>query len=711
MRAIFDESLSAIERAEALVKEMTLAEKLGQLMDKAPAIERLGVEEFGWWNECLHGMARNGTATVFPQAIALAATFDVSLMHQVAEVISDEVRARYNAMRAMGACGIYKGLTVCAPNINIFRDPRWGRGQETYGEDPYLTAEMAVAYVKGMQGEDPEHHKLDCEIKHFAVHSGPEALRHEIDVQIDEKQLYETYLYAFEECIRRANVASIMAAYNRINHMPCAGSKFLLDDILRKRLGFDGYVVSDSGAIDDFHLHHCVTSSPVESAALAFNSGCDLNIGSSYRYLPEAVEKGLVKEADIDAALIRLFAARVRLGMFDQTGNLPYDSLQDDIINNESAQALARKAARECVVLLKNENALLPLRKSAKIAVIGPNADSREVLLGNYNGTPAQYSTLLEGIRNHCKDRNQVLYEEGCDLYKPLDRRCGWDIIPAAVRAAERSDFVILCLGLSPQIEGEAGDATKPDRDSLCLPGRQPELVRAIAETGKPIVLVLTGGSAISIPEEEKLAGAVVHCWYPGQDGGNALADVLFGDYSPSGRMPVTTVCSENDLPPFDSYDMEGRTYRFIRKEPLYPFGFGLGYIPFRFANLKVPEQISVGELVRVEVDVENCGERDGETVAQLYLIDEDSKMKTPIRQLAGFTRIFVASKQKVSVCFILKPGQFSVIDMEGKRQFEEGWFTVEVGSVQGDVVSERLSGEKVLRNRIYLNCNMKSAD
>lgn len=706
MNGIFDRTRSPRERAQALVAEMTLSEKIGQLMDKAPAIERLGIKAYSWWNECLHGMARNGTATVFPQSIALAATFDLPLMRRVAVAISDEVRGRYNDMRKQNATGLYKGITVCAPNINLFRDPRWGRGQETYGEDPYLTAEMGVQYILGLQGDDPAHRKLDCELKHFAVHSGPEALRHEMDVTIDDKQLFETYLYAFRECIRRADVSSVMGAYNRVNHMPCSGSPYLLKNILRDRLGFQGYVVSDSGAIDDFHLHHGVTASPVESAAMAFNSGCDLNIGSSYRHLGEAVARGLVREEDIDLSLVRLFAARVRLGMFDPEGASPYDALSGEAVDCRAFRALALEAARKCVVLLKNENGLLPLDPKARVAVIGPNADSRDVLLGNYNGMPARYTTLLEGIRRRCADPDKVLYEEGCDLYKPLDARCGADLIPSAVRAAAHSDVAVLCLGLAPRIEGEAGDAVKPDREMLGLPGRQAELFRAIAALGKPIVLVLSGGCAISIPDEDRLAGAVVHTWYPGQAGGEALAEVLFGDYNPAGRMPVTTVREVEDLPPFENYDMEGRTYRYIRREPLYPFGFGLSYTTFAYENLLFPDEIPVGAPLEITLDVRNTGIRDGDEVTQLYLIDEAASVKTPIRQLAGVQRVSLASGESRRVKFTLAPHQFAVTLPDGRRQIEAGWFTIEVGGTQGDAVSVRRSGTRPLTGRLLVTGN-----
>ena len=478
MNPLFNTELPVEERAKETIKQMTLEEKVSQLVYKSAAIERLGIPAYHWWNECLHGVARCGTATVFPQAIGLAAMFDADFLKRVAEAISDEIRGKYNAYQSIGDNSIYKGITEYAPNINIFRDPRWGRGQETYGEDPFLTAELGIAFNRGIQGEDEKYRKADANVKHYVVHSGPDELRHEIDVTIDEKQFRETYLYAFARCIREADVACVMGAYNRVNGAPCSGSSYLLKDILREELGFKGYVVSDSFAIDDFHLHHKITSSPVESAAMAFNNGCDQNGGTTFLHLSEAVRQGLVKEEDIDVSVQRLLEERIRLGMFDPAEDVPFYKISDDIVDCAEFRGLAREAAGKSAVLLKNKEDILPLENKYKtIAVIGPNADSKDVLLGNYSGTPSEYTTLLRGMQEEAKKRGiEVIYAEGCDLYKKEYKSlCETDLIPEAVIAARKSDIVVLCLGLSPVLEGEEGEegAVQCDRDDLGLPGRQ----------------------------------------------------------------------------------------------------------------------------------------------------------------------------------------------------------------------------------------------
>ncbi|MHB8066012.1 MAG: glycoside hydrolase family 3 protein, partial [Ruminiclostridium sp.] len=503
MNKFMNSSLPISERVQDVISCMTLEEKVSQLMYNSPSIPRLDIPAYHWWNECLHGLARCGVATVFPQPIGLGAIFDEQFVHKVACAISDEIRGKYNEYRKMGDAGIYKGITHYAPNINIFRDPRWGRGHETYGEDPYLTARMGVAFITGLQGDHPKYRKVDATAKHYVVHSGPEELRHEIDVHIDEKQFRETYLYAFHECVCEADVSCVMGAYNRLNGEPCSGSTYTLKDILRNEWGFTGYVVSDSFAIDDFHLHHKITDSPVESSALAFNSGCDQNGGTTFKFLTDAVRQGLVKEEDIDVSVGRLFAARLRLGMFDEEEKVPFNRISGNVVDCPQFRALAREAAQKSVVLLKNKNNLLPLcSEVGTIAVIGPNADSKEVLLGNYSGTPSEYSTILEGIRKKVKDKKRVIYAEGCDLYRdelyPL-----WegDLIPEAVLAAQKSDCVVLCLGLSARIEGEEGDtftnSIRCDRTEIGLPGRQSELLKAVAAVGKPVILVLCNGGPV----------------------------------------------------------------------------------------------------------------------------------------------------------------------------------------------------------------------
>ena len=561
------------ERAKQLVSQMTLAEKIAQMQFEAPAIERLGVPAYNWWNECLHGVARAGCATVFPQAIGMAASFDTDLMYDVATAISDEARAKYNEFKKFGDTLLDQGLTYWSPNINIFRDPRWGRGHETYGEDPYLTGEMGVAFIKGLQG-DGKHRKIDATIKHYAVHSGPEGLRHEFDAKVSEKDLRETYLAAFKYCIDNADPSAVMGAYNRTNGEPCCGSKTLLQDILYGEFGFKGYVVSDCGAICDIHTGHKVTKNAAESAALAVNNGCQLNCGSTYAHLKAAVAEGYITEETITKACEKLFEARFRLGMFD---DCEYDNIPYEIVECEKHTNLNRKMAQESIVLLKNDG-ILPLDKSAKVAVIGPNADSVDVLLGNYYGTPSKYYTLLRGMQ----EAGDILYAKGCHLYNDDNWHSHGDIREAII-AAQKSDVVVMMMGLSPKMEGEEGkdapySALNGDKADLELPPIQKRLYEAIVETGKPIVFVDVSGSCVNLCRQDETANAVVQCFYPGAMGGVALADVLYGDVSPCGRLPVTFYRSDKDLPPFEDYSMENRTYKFFKGNPLYPFGHGLCY-------------------------------------------------------------------------------------------------------------------------------------
>ena len=567
------------QRARELVSRMTLDEKCSQMQYRSPAIERLGIPAYNWWNECLHGVARAGCATVFPQAIGMAASFDTDLMHEVAQAISDEARAKYNEFKTFGGTQWYQGLTYWSPNINIFRDPRWGRGQETYGEDPCLTGRMGTAFIKGLQGEG-KYRKLDATIKHYAVHSGPEKLRHEFDAAPSEKDLYETYLAAFKYCIDNAHPAAVMGAYNRAYGEPCCASKKLLEDILRGEFAFDGYVVSDCGAICDFHEHHHITKTAAESAALAVNRGCDLNCGSAYEWLREAVELGLVSEKTVTRSVERLFEARMRLGMFDD--DCPYDAIGPEVIECDKHRALNLRMAEESIVLLKNDG-VLPLRQGMRVAVIGPNADSRDVLTGNYNGTPSDYYTLLRGIRE--VSGGDVLYAEGCGLVR-TDGQSEPALLREAVLRARRADVVVMAMGISPRLEGEEGDAgdaasasfDNGDRTDLELPDVQKALYEAVLETGTPIVFVNVSGSCISLCRQQETANAVVQCFYPGAMGGLALGNILFGKTAPSGRLPVTFYRSADDLPPYEDYSMENRTYKFFRGDPLYPFGFGLTY-------------------------------------------------------------------------------------------------------------------------------------
>jgi len=672
-------SLPIEERAADLISRMTLKEKAAQMVHPAADIPHLGVPEYNWWNECLHGVARAGIATVFPQAIALAAMWNTELMHRMAVATSDEARAKHHEFARHNDRGIYKGLTFWSPNINIFRDPRWGRGHETYGEDPYLTGEIGVSFIKGLQGDDPKYLKLVATAKHYAVHSGPEADRHHFDAVVSKKDMRETYLPAFKKCVQEGKAASVMGAYNRTNGEACCASKTLLQDILRDEWGFDGYVVSDCGAIKDIHEHHKVAKTPQESAAMAVKNGCELNCGGVFVSLIQSVEEGLITEAEIDKALMRLFTARFRLGMFDPEEMVPYAQIPYEVNDCPEHRELALETARESIVLLKNENNLLPLSKDMKaITVTGPNADSLEVLLGNYEGTPSRYVTPLDGIRNKVEPDMKVYYTPGCDLTR--NSKAGFS---EAVLMAERSEAVVAVLGLSPRLEGEEG-AGQGDKTSLDLPGVQEELLKALQATGKPVIMVLISGSAMAINWADDNVSAIVQLWYSGEEGGTALADVLFGDYNPAGRLPVTFVKSLDQVPPFTDYSMKNRTYRYMEDEPLYPFGYGLSYTTFAYSNLNISKQeISADESVEIKVDVENTGERDGGEVVQLYVSNPDAAVTAPIHSLQGFARIHLKAGEKKTVSFTLTPEQFAIVNEEGEFVVEPGRVEISVGGGQ----------------------------
>lgn len=617
------------EMAKELVSKMTLAEKISQLQYDAPAIERLGIPAYNWWNEALHGAARSGTATVFPQAIAMAATFNEDLLYQTAQAISDEVRAKYNAYKTLGSTKRYQGLTCWSPNINIFRDPRWGRGHETYGEDPYLTGVLGTAYVKGMQGNG-RYRKTDATLKHFAVHSGPEGIRHSFNSVVSEKDLRETYLWAFKYCIDHARPAAVMGAYNRLNGEPCCGSKTLLQDILYKEWGYDGYVVSDCGAICDFHKQHHVTGDAAESAALAVNSGCILNCGNEYVYLKTAVANGLITEETITEAAQKLFETRFALGMF--ADDCEYNEISLDVIECDKHMKLNRQMAQESVVLLKNDG-ILPLSGNERIAVIGPNADDVSILLGNYNGTPSEYSTILKGIQEAACGK--VIYAQGCDISNPNSLNIP---LEEAVIAARSADVVILCMGLNPLLEGEAGDAYNADysgdKRDLELPECQRKLYDAIIAEGKPVIFLNITGSCINLTKQDKECSAVLQVFYPGAAGGAAVADILFGLVSPSGRLPVTFYESADDLPSFEDYSMENRTYKFFKGRPVYEFGHGLTY-----------SQISEKWLDEKTVEVENNGEYDTAYSVLRYEY-------IPHKSLCGFKKVFLKSGERQRISF-----------------------------------------------------------
>jgi len=826
-----DVNLPIAERVADLVSRMTLEEKVSQMVFDAPAIERLDVPKYNWWNECLHGVGYAGLATSFPQAIGLAATWNTSLMHQVAVASSDEARAKHHEAARQGIREIHTGLTFWSPNINIFRDPRWGRGQETCGEDPYLTARMGVAFVKGLQGDDPRYLKVVATPKHFAAHSGPEPGRDRFDAKVNKRDLQETYLPAFEACVKEAKAASVMGAYNRLNGEPCCASPTLLGKTLRQEWGFDGYVVSDCRAIYNIYAHHKVVKTAAEAAALAVNNGCDLNCGETYIALLAAVEKGLVSKDAIDQAVKRLFTARFRLGMFDPPERVPYAQIPYQINDSAAHRALALQAARESIVLLKNEGDLLPLSKNVgSIAVIGPNADDVLALLGNYRGTPSKVVTLLEGIRNKISPTTRLYAARGCELaagvaaltvvpsaclrptdadgyqtgltaayfdnreFKgepalsrvdplinfvwrdstPLTGRMGdsfsvcwtgslvppasgrykfgvrginryrltlddepiaehhdlheaitrfkeveleagrfyrlrleyvnhgldpqvqllWsvpgaDLMTPAVKVAKKAEVVVMIMGLSPIIEDEEIPVAVEgfaggDRTDIVLPRPQEELLKRIHNLGKPIVLVLLNGSALAVNWANDNIPAIVEAWYPGQAGGDAMADVLFGDYNPGGRLPVTFYKSVDDLPPIEDYKMEGRTYRYFRGEPLFPFGYGLSYTAFAYSDLQLSAKgIAPGETVIISVGVQNVGERVGDEVVQLYVSDLTASASAPIRQLQGFERIHLAPGETRTVTFALTFRQLSLVDDEGQRVIEPGTFQIAVGGRQ----------------------------
>ena len=688
------------KRAKDLVSRMTLEEKISQTVYTAPAIERLGIPEYNWWNECLHGVARAGVATVFPQAIGLAATFDPNLIHRVATAISDEARAKYHEFSLQGDYGIYKGLTYWTPNINIFRDPRWGRGQETYGEDPFLTGRMGVAFVKGLQGDHPTYLKLVATPKHFAVHSGPELLRHGFDAVVDEKTMRETYLPAFKECVLEAGAWSIMGAYNRTNGEACCASPTLLQKLLREEWGFRGYVVSDCGAISDIHEHHKLTNTGAESAALAVKAGCDLNCGKTYEALVEAAEQGIIGEKDIDTAVERLMVARLKLGMFDPPDRVPYTGIPFEVVGCAEHRTLARSTAVESMVLLKNSGRL-PLKKDiGSIAVIGPNADSQDVLIGNYFGTPNAPITALEGIRDKVSSATRVFYAEGCHLY---DVGTGhWHDeaqrgFSEAVSIAERADAVILCLGLSPALEGEEGAVAASDgggdRTGLGLPGDQLALLKRITALGRPTVAVIFNGSPVDLNWAQDNVDAILEAWYPGEEGGNAIADILFGDSNPGGRLPVTFPKSLDQLPAFTDYSMEGRTYRYMTEEPLYPFGYGLSYSSFAYGDISLSrESLECGEDLDVSVEVRNAGSRAGTEVVQVYLTDLDATTGVPIRQLVAIERIHLQPGARNRVLFTIEARQMALIREDGSCFLEPGIFEISVGGCQPDRRSAELT-------------------
>lgn len=691
----------ARRRAEELVNKMTLEERASQLRYDALAIKRLGIPAYNWWGESLHGVARAGTATVFPQAIGMAATFDEELIEKAADCISTEGRAKYNEYSAHDDRDIYKGLTFWSPNINIFRDPRWGRGHETYGEDPYLTSRLGVAYVKGLQG-DGEVLKAAACAKHFAVHSGPEALRHEFDAAAAPKDMEETYLPAFEALVKEGHVEAVMGAYNRVNGEPCCASKTLIQDTLRGKWGFEGHFLSDCWAIRDFHEHHMVTSTAPESAAMALNAGCDLNCGSTYLHVLTAYQQGLVTEEAITQAAVRLYTTRYLLGLFDES---EYDAVPYEKVECKEHLALADKAAKESVVLLKNDGILpLDIEKIQTIGVIGPNANSRIALIGNYHGTSSEYITISEGIQRYAEGKARVMYSEGCSLWKektePLAQK--GDRLTEARIVAEHSDIVILCLGLDETLEGEQSDTgnstASGDKPDLLLPQPQRDLMEVIAETGKPVIFCLMAGSAIDLSYPSEHFNAILQLWYPGARGGKSVADILFGEVSPSGKLPVTFYHNLEHLPEFTDYRMENRTYRYMEEEAQYPFGFGLTYGKVKVTDaeiVKVSEKLDEFGLpeVSVKVTVTNQGVYDTDDVVQIYVKNTDSAYAVKNPALCAFRRIRVKAGESAETELVIGGRAFSVVNERGERIKDGHHFVLYAATMQPDKRSRELTG------------------
>ena len=684
----------ARERAEELVNQMTVEEACSQLRYDAPAIPRLNIPEYNWWCEALHGVARAGTATSFPQAIGLGAAFDTELMGEIGEVIATEGRAKYNEYSSHGDRDIYKGLTFWSPNVNLFRDPRWGRGQETYGEDPYLISRLAVPFIKGIQG-DGEYMKGAACAKHFVVHSGPEALRHEFNATASEKDLWETYLPAFEACVTEAGVESVMGAYNRTNGEVCCGHSYI-QSIIKDKWGFKGHFVSDCWAVRDFHEKHKVTKSNEESAALALNKGCDLNCGCTYVHLMKAYNKGLVTEETIRQAAIRLFTTRFLLGMFDET---EYDGLNYLDVETKEHIAVAKRASDESIVLLKNDG-ILPLDKDKNqvIAVIGPNADSRRPLIGNYYGTSSEYITAIEGIREAAGENTRILYSEGCDLSRkkpdPLSRE--YNCIAEAEAVMERSDLVILVIGLNETLEGEEGDEgnhyASGDKPDLAFPKPQQKLIDTVIKSGKPFITVVMTGSAMDLTLLSEHSSAIMQAWYPGARGGRSIGDIIFGKVNPSGKLPVTFYRNTDDLPDFEDYSMKGRTYRFIETEPLYPFGYGLTYSDVSIDEARIEGDRTSG--AKISVTVRNDSSMTAAEVVQVYAKSDDVD-EARNGKLAGFARVTCEGGKSVDIVIDIPSENLRVVRQDGSRVLPEGEIKLYVGFGQPDARTEALTGKK----------------
>ena len=680
-------------RVKDLVSRLTLHEKVQLMQHNSPAIPRLGIPAYNWWNEALHGVARTPEkVTVFPQAIGMAATFDVDALEMMGDMTASEGRALFNeAWKSGKGVAQYRGLTYWTPNINIFRDPRWGRGQETYGEDPYLTSQMGAAMVHGLEGDDSYYLKAVACAKHYAVHSGPEYNRHEFDARPSLYDLWDTYLPAFHELVTRAKVHGVMWAYNRLNGQPCCGNDPLLVDILRNQWKFDGYVTSDCGAINDFANHHRTHLDDMVAASDAMLAGTDLECGDLYQLLEQGVQKGLHSEREINVSVTRLLTILFKIGMFDPTDRNPYASIGREVIECEAHKKHAYRMAQESMVLLKNENSILPLdvRRIKKLALIGPNADNEQTLLANYFGIPSVIMTPYKSLKERYGDRIEITYIKGVDFVSKLEKAPSFEQIAAE---AGKNDVIVFVGGISADYEGEAGDAeaggyagfASGDRTSIFLPFVQTELLKELKKTGKPLIIVNMSGSIMSFEWESQHADAILQAWYGGQAAGDAISDVLFGEYNPAGRMPLTTYRSDKDLPPFEDYSMSNRTYRYFQGEPRYPFGYGLSYTSFSYRNLTCESQVQTGNSLKVSVWVKNTGKRDGDEVVQLYVSHPQNKnVRIPLCALKGFMRIHLKVGEERKVDFTLCPEDLALTDVLGNWIERSGTVKIFVGGGQ----------------------------
>ncbi len=667
--------------ADSLISLLTIEQKTSQMLSTSSSIPEHGIEMYNWWNEGLHGVARSAKATVFPQAIAMGATFDPELIRKTADAISTEARAMYNIFNTKGMRTEYTGLTFWSPNINIFRDPRWGRGHETYGEDPYLTAEIGKAFVLGLQGNHHKYLKVAAGAKHFAVHSGPEANRHSFNAKVTPQDLNQTYLPAFKKLVE-ANVEIVMCAYNRLNDKPCCGNELLLNNILRDDWGFTGHVVSDCGAINDIKSNHNFTISDEQSVAYAIRGGVDLNCGSLYNLIPKAIDQGLLTEKDLDKSLKRLFMTRLKLGILNNVSDNPYESLGEKDINNKYHIDLARNLASKSIVLLKNENDILPLSKNLnRLFITGPNAANINTLLANYNGLSPNIVTPLEGIINKVSKGTIVRFNQGVDLVNNSGMK-EW-----SPSLAGSSDVTIAVMGISAMIEGEQGDAISSDfngdRNTISLPKHQINYIKSLRKISgdKPIILIIKAGSAIDLSEVSNYVDAIIYAWYLGEQGGNAIADIIFGDVNPSGKLPITIPKALSDLPEYSDYNMDNRTYRFYRNKPMYPFGYGLSYSKFIYSNLKIDKKkIKKGTPIKLNFDIQNISNISGEEVIQVYIKYKNAFYRTPNSSLIFFQKINLVSGEKKNIEVVINEDMMASIDEKGKKKIESGEFKLFVG-------------------------------